>query len=90
MARDHAVITAQLPTDNDILLRAGLHLLFDSSLIAVEPASYEVVTSARLSGTEYAELGGRRLRVPRRSELTPNPDYLAAHYHKFRHLEGVS
>lgn len=72
------------------MLRAGLHLLFDSSLITVEPSSYEVVISARLAGSEYEGLRGRRLRFPGQRELAPNPGYLSAHYRKFRQLEGTS
>lgn len=75
---------------NGLLLRADLHLLFDSSLITVEPESYEIVTSTRLDGTEYENLCGRRLRLPKQRSLAPNRDYLSAHYRKFGQLERSS
>jgi len=41
-------------TSNGLLLRADIHTLFDMHLIAIDP-EHQVVVSARLQGTEYAQ-----------------------------------
>ena len=76
--------------NNGLLLRADLHLLFDSSLISVDPNTYEFTTSNRLASTDYAAIDGRRLRLPANKGLWPNEDCLAIHFDKFRQIEGAA
>ncbi len=73
--------------NNGLLLRADLHLLFDNSLITVDPRTYELTASKRLANTCYAPLQGKRLRLPRRIDLRPNASYLSAHFDKFQQIE---
>ena len=73
--------------NNGLLLRADLHLLFDSSLISIDPDAYRVKISRHLTDSCYSAIDGRRLRVPKRSDLRPNQSYLAAHYNKFVQIE---
>ena len=75
---------------NGILLRADLHLLFDNSLITVDPDTTRIVTSKRVANSEYDELQGRILRVPDNPSLAPNPEYLNAHFERFLQLERAS
>lgn len=75
---------------NGLLLRADLHLLFDSSLIAIDPNTYEFTTSRRLDGTDYASIQGRSLMLPKKKDLWPNESYLSAHFDKFRQIECAS
>jgi hypothetical protein len=64
--------------DNGLLLRADIHTLFDKGLIWVDEYLH-IQTSERLQGSEYANLGGKKLRVPADSAGRPHPDHLAAH-----------
>lgn len=75
---------------NGILLRADLHLLFDSSLISINPENYELTTSKRLADTSYSCLKGRELRLPKKRDLWPNESYLLAHFDRFRQIEQAS
>ena len=75
---------------NGILLRADLHLLFDNSLITVDPETTRIVTSTRLANSEYGELSGHKLLLPSDEALTPNPEYLNVHYENFLQLESAS
>ncbi len=62
-------------TGNGLLLRSDLHRLFDSSLIAVDPKSLNVVVSPLLAETEYQRFSGRKLRS-RIDGSGPDPEYL--------------
>ena len=75
---------------NGLLLRADLHLLFDNSLISIDPDTFEFVTSRHLDNTEYSNLKGRDLRLPKSRSLRPNVSYLSAHYNKFKQIELAS
>lgn len=76
--------------NNGMLLRADLHLLFDSSLITVKPDTYAFELSKRLVGSDYEAYDGQLMRLPRSKALRPSEDYLAAHYEKFQQIELAS
>jgi putative restriction endonuclease len=57
---------------NGLLLRADIHLLFDRSLLAVEPDTLRVRLAPRLRSTAYGDLDGRRLALPCRATLSPD------------------
>jgi WD40 repeat protein len=67
-----------------LLLRADIHNLFESFLIAVDALSITVVVAPALQHTQYAELAGRRLIEPERPALRPSRRLLDAHYRQFR------
>lgn len=75
---------------NGLLLRADMHLLFDSSLITIDPDTYSFVPSKRLEGTDYEAYGGQMMRLPKSKALRPNEECLAAHYEKFQQIELAS
>lgn len=76
-------------TENGLLLRADLHLLFDNSLISVDPKSSTIITSSRLNGTNYTHLNGKKLRPPKSKCFAPNTNCLLAHYRKFEQIEHL-
>lgn len=49
-------------TDNGIILRADLHLLFDFNLLKIEPESYKVVMSYELKDTPYWKFNGIKIK----------------------------
>lgn len=65
---------------NGLLLRADIHVLFDLGLISVNPTTFEIVISKRLSKTVYSELEGRKIALPKNPNLRPNPDALKQHF----------
>lgn len=62
-------------TGNGLLLRSDLHRLFDSSLIAVDPKSLNIVVSPLLAESGYQRYSGKRLRS-RIDGSGPDPKYL--------------
>ncbi len=74
---------------NGILLRADMHLLYDSSLISVDPDTYRICTSIRLRGTGYVRFESEELILPRDKSLYPSEKCLAVHYDKFLRLEAA-
>ena len=66
---------------NGLLLRADIHTLFDSHLIAVDRRGTWVVSSL-LDGTSYAKLRGKKLLAPRVDP--PNARDLARHFAMLR------
>lgn len=65
---------------NGLLLRADLHTLYDRALIAIDPASHELIVAPALRGSEYASIAGRTLRLPKDPMQRPSPDALHAHW----------
>lgn len=57
---------------NGLLLRSDLHTLFDLGLVVVVPESLLIVLAPSLMQTDYAELAGRSLRVPKDKNLHPD------------------
>jgi putative restriction endonuclease len=68
---------------NGILLRADLHLLYDSDLISIEPGTHRVCTSARLRQTPYARFSRAEIREPEDTRLRPDDELLELHYKEF-------
>ena len=66
-------------TDNGLLLRADLHVLFDMGLLRVAPGSLRIELHASLRGSSYGELHGQRLR-PRTDGGRPDDDALQARW----------
>jgi len=58
---------------NGLCLRADLHLLFDSRLIAVHETELTVLVHPVLVPTPYGELAGEKIHVPRDAALRPAP-----------------
>ena len=50
---------------NGLLLRADLHTLFDSGLIAIDSTTMTLVVAPHLQDSEYAAFHGSRLRAPK-------------------------
>ena len=69
---------------NDLLLRADLHLLFDLGLIAIDPISMKVVVSSQLTCAHYRALDGQTIGRPRGQTLNPSPDALKEHLKRSR------
>jgi hypothetical protein len=67
--------------DNGILLRADVHKLFDKNLIAVEERTGQLIwrVSARLMGSDYAALEGRRVALGSEVSAVPHTELLARH-----------
>ena len=64
---------------NGLLLRADIHTLFDLGRLAVDTSTMSVVLSPMLSDSDYAELAGRTLLIPREPLLRPNHVALDQH-----------
>ena len=47
--------------ENSLILRRDIHALFDAFLVSIDPETSEVVVAARLIGSAYAKLSGRRV-----------------------------
>lgn len=70
---------------NGLLLRADLHTLFDLGLIGVNPETWNIILSARVSEIPvYRHLATKKLRLPIREEFHPNRASLAEHLKKLR------
>lgn len=61
---------------NGLLLRADLHTLFDLNLIAIHPETLEISLHSDLRETEYREIHGRRIRIPRDEAFRPKQPFL--------------
>ena len=57
---------------NGILLRADIHTLFDLGLISIDARLMYAVIHEKLMHTEYAELAGKSLSLPRDPEKRPS------------------
>jgi putative restriction endonuclease len=65
--------------DNGILLRADLHTLFDLGLLAINAAELTLLLSPALTRGAYADLGGKKIRIPNDEHLQPSTAALQAH-----------
>ena len=86
---DHRGLATNIPS-NGLLLRSDIHLLYDSGLLSIEPQHFKVVTASRLAGTDYAELNGMPLRIPKQSKFAPDKRYLAIKHREFEMIGMVS
>lgn len=71
-------------TSNGLLLRGDVHILFDIGLISVDPDSVTVVVSSLLGGSEYENLAGKPLSIPKKQSHRPSKAALSDHFSRFR------
>ena len=64
---------------NGLLLRADVHTLFDSGLIAVDVKNMTVLVDNSLEGSEYWTFHGKKLRLPSDTERRPSCEVLKMH-----------
>lgn len=64
---------------NGILLRGDLHGLYDLGLIAVDPASMQVVIAPKLVDSDYGYLAGKSVRMPYSAGKHPSQVALKLH-----------
>ena len=64
---------------NGLLLRADVHTLFDSGLIAVDVKNMTVLVDKSLEGSEYWTFHGKKLRLPSDTERRPGCEVLKMH-----------
>lgn len=70
-------------TTNGLLLRADLHLLYDSYLITVDPEGYRVRTAPKLASSPYAEFNRKTILKPQNPKDIPSEKRLFTHYSEF-------
>ncbi|MEZ5943943.1 MAG: HNH endonuclease signature motif containing protein [Planctomycetaceae bacterium] len=51
--------------ENGLLLRADIHTLFDLNLLGINHQTLKVELHPNISGSEYGDLNGQRLRIPK-------------------------
>ncbi len=65
--------------ENGLLLRSDIHALFDLGLLAIDSASMRCLLDPSLTSTAYADLDGRKLRLPTDSAKWPSSLALDGH-----------
>ena len=75
---------------NGLLLRADIHDLFDAYLLGIDPDTGEVWIGKDLKGTKYAELEGKKSRVPEKPAHSPKADALRERWEKAKELGKVN
>ena len=65
--------------ENGLLLRSDIHALFDLGLLAIDSASMRCLLDPSLASTSYADLEGRKLRLPVDGVRKPSALALDAH-----------
>lgn len=70
--------------NNGMLLRADLHVLFDNSLIGIDPSTFTIELSNSLAGTEYEPMHNRKIYLPKDPQLRPNERYLRVKHEHFK------
>lgn len=68
---------------NGILLRADLHTLFDLGLMTINGAEARVLVSSQLKDTEYAQLAGAKVFLPKDLGSRPSATALREHNASF-------
>jgi putative restriction endonuclease len=64
---------------NGLLLRSDLHTLYDLGLIAIDPATMQIVIAPHLNGSDYGYLKGRAIRLPLKLDQRPSQTALEMH-----------
>jgi hypothetical protein len=64
---------------NGLLLRADLHTLFDTNLVAVDPETRKVLVSPRIEDLRYRALHGQPLRATKAKAIGPSVAALKQH-----------
>ena len=70
---------------NGLLLRADVHTLFDSGLIAIDAMNMTVLVHTSLQGSEYWTLRRKKLRLPPNTERRPSCEALKMHCNQSYH-----
>lgn len=69
---------------NGLLLRADMHLLYDSHLISVDPDTMQLRIAERLRRSHYVRYNMTHLRLPNAPDAIPREDLLGNHFDQFR------
>ena len=69
--------------DNGILLRADIHLLYDTRLLSIEPFSHTVVLHKRLLRNDYSILNKKQIMMPNNPALWPSNRHLKKQHDLF-------
>lgn len=67
--------------NNGMLLRADIHLMFDSGLISVD-SNYRIHVSSLVKDQRYVKLKGKRIHLPHDRKLWPSTQSLKQHFSK--------
>ncbi|MEE3663226.1 HNH endonuclease [Brenneria sp. g21c3] len=62
-------------SENALLLRADIHILFDRNLLKIDPENFKIILDDSLKNTEYWNLNGKKLRK-RSDGKKPSVEYL--------------
>jgi hypothetical protein len=68
---------------NGLLLRSDIHALFDLNVLSINPDTLEVVLSRGLLRSAYADLNGKKIRLPVNVEDRPEQKVLAKRWQQF-------
>jgi len=69
---------------NGLLLRSDIHTLFDLGLIAISPDKLTVAIDLELVGTQYDDIAGQALRLPRSARHRPDSASLGRRWKEFK------
>lgn len=64
---------------NGLLLRADIHTLFDLGHVAIDSSSLKILVGSVLMDTEYEELSGKKLYIPKDTTFQPSMEALEIH-----------
>ena len=67
--------------DNELLLRADLHRLFDLDLMGISPETYRIKMSPGAESAGYSEFSGKQLYI--RGTRTPSREALTERWRSF-------
>lgn len=68
---------------NGLLLRADLHLLYDSDLIGINPINFEVKLHSSIKNSYYQQYDGKKLKIGR-EDFSPSNRALTFRWDKFQ------
>ena len=69
---------------NGILLRADIHTLFDLGLLTIHPEKMVIELSEMLMDTDYLELNGKMISLPKLTKEHPSKELISHHYAESR------
>jgi hypothetical protein len=69
---------------NGLLLRSDIHTLFDLGLIAISPDKLTVAVDPELVGTEYDDIAGQAIRLPKSARHRPDSSLLRQRWKEFK------
>ncbi len=72
---------------NGLLLLSDIHTLLDLRLLAINPATREIVVSKLLAGTQYEPLSAQRVAEPAADWQRPSQDALDRNWRYFTETE---